>query len=107
MPFAQTPFTLGAVMDAALSHQLRSVWGKQPDGDSLETRFPSLGRRHIEDALGKATMLLAAAFAAGHQALVAIDADIPSIVAHLKARHPGFSDAGYREVITFGCFLAR
>jgi hypothetical protein len=94
-------------MDAALSQQLRSVWGRQTDGDSLETRFPSLGRRHIEDALGRATMLLAAAFAAGHRALMSIDVDMPSIVADLRARHPGFSDAGYREVITFGCFLAR
>lgn len=107
MPFAQSTFTLGALMDAALTLQLCRVWGRQPEGESLEQMFPGIGGRHIDQAMAEATMLLASAFSAGSTALATVDPDIALIILRLKRRHPGFSDASYRDVINFGCFLAR
>lgn len=107
MPHKQTVSIPAELKDAALDIQLRSVWYRQPVAQSLASLFPSLGVRHIEQALGDATMLLASAFSAGHEALSAITPNISAIVSRLRARHPGFSDESYRNVINFGCFLAR
>ena len=61
----------------------------------------------IDQAMAEATMLLASAFSAGSTALSTVDPDIALIILRLKRRHPGFSDASYRDAINFGCFLAR
>ena len=108
MPFPNIDVsTPDLLKDVALDIQLRSVRGRQPEGASLAKIFPTLGARHIEQALADATMLLASAFSAGNEALTAITPDFPAIIKRLRSRHPGFSDNSYREVINFGCFLAR
>jgi hypothetical protein len=107
MPHTQAVSVPAQLKDAALDIQLRSVWYRQPVTQSLASLFPSLGGRHIEQALADAIMLLASAFSAGQEALSAITPNISAIVNRLRARHPGFSDESYRDVINFGCFLAR
>lgn len=107
MPFTQAEPTRSTLMDAALRLQLRSVWDRKEDGEPLASQFPAVGSLHIEQALADAIMLLASAFSAGNEALASLTPNIPAIITRLKKRHPGFSDAGYRDVINFGCFLAR
>jgi len=107
MPFSQNVYPLSDLMDAALTEQLRRVWGRQPDGESLESLFPTLSTEAIAEALNSATMLLASAFSAGHESLSTATPNLTAIVTRLRTHHPGFSDSGYFDVINFGCFLAR
>lgn len=107
MPFKEPGKNFEALLDAALTLQLSRVWKRQAECVSLESQFPLLSASLLSKAMEHATLLLASAFSAGRQALEPPVPDLPSIIARLKARHPGFSDAGYCDVINFGCFLAR
>lgn len=107
MPFSKAVLAMNDLMDAALSEQLRRVWGRQSEGQGLERLFPDVAARHVEEALAHATLLLASAFSAGHEALSSSTPDLAAIIARLRGHHPGFSEARYYDVINFGCFLAR
>jgi hypothetical protein len=96
-----------SLRDAALCLQLHSAWRRDPPAPPLAFVFPELSTYELATATLEAGALLARAYSAGDEALANKHRNHSEIIAKLQAEHPGFTDEGYSEVITYGCYLAR
>jgi len=96
-----------SVLDTALHLRLHSARRRIPAAPLLANVFPDHEPVKLAEASTRAAALLRCAYSAGDEALAAKHSNYPELIARLQAKHPGFTQESYLEVISYGCYLAK